>query len=65
MQLDTEGGTQDDPGPRPKGLQETEEKEIKTVPADNSIYAAAASFEDLNLSPELLQASTLPARSCS
>lgn len=39
-----------------EGLREPEaEKEIKTVSADNTIYQSASSFEQLGLSPQLLQ----------
>ena len=45
----------DEPTNEPQGLQEPETEDIKTVPAGNTIYSSATSFEDLNLSPELLQ----------
>jgi hypothetical protein len=38
-----------------EGLQESAEQEIKTVTHDNEIYQSASSFEELGLSPELLQ----------
>ena len=50
-----EDGTVDEPANEPQGLQEPETEDIKTVPAGNTIYSSATSFEDLNLSPELLQ----------
>ena len=54
-QADPEGGTQDEPGPSPPGLLEPEPGDIQTVPVRDTIYSAAASFEDLPLSRELLQ----------
>ena len=50
-----EAGTVDEPTNEPQGLQEPETEDIKTVPAGNTIYSSATSFEDLKLSPELLQ----------
>lgn len=50
-----ESGTADEPSNEPQGLQEPETEDIKTVPAGNTIYSSATSFEDLHLSPELLQ----------
>lgn len=37
------------------GLQEDPDREVKAVVADNTIYKAAETFEDLGLSKELLQ----------
>ena len=50
-----ESGTVDEPSNEPQGLQEPETEDIKTVSAGNTIYSSATSFEDLHLSPELLQ----------
>ena len=55
MQTGNGNGTVDEPSNEPQGLQEPETEDIKTVPAGNTIYTSATSFEDLNLSPELLQ----------
>ncbi len=51
-----ENGTADEPSPSPQGLQEPEAEDIKTVPAGDTIYASATSFEDLRLSEDLLKA---------
>ncbi len=45
----------DEPSNEPQGLQEPETEDIKTVSAGDTIYSSATSFEDLRLSPELLQ----------
>ncbi|CAL5221233.1 g3385 [Coccomyxa viridis] len=50
-----ESGTVDEPSNEPQGLQEPETEDIKTVSAGDTIYSSATSFEDLRLSPELLQ----------
>ena len=55
LQNGHEDGTVDEPTNEPQGLQEPETEDIRTVPAGNTIYSSATSFEDLNLSPELLQ----------
>ena len=52
---DAEAGTQDEPAPVPAGLLDPEPGDIQTVPVRDTIYSAAASFEDLPLSRELLQ----------
>ncbi len=59
VQNGNENGTvdepRDEPSDEPQGLQEPETEDIKTVSAGNTIYSSATSFEDLQLSPELLQ----------
>ena len=55
VQAGNESGTVDEPSNEPQGLHEPETEDIKTVPAGNTIYSSATSFEDLQLSPELLQ----------
>ena len=55
VQDGNESGTVDEPSNEPQGLHEPETEDIKTVPAGSTIYSSATSFEDLHLSPELLQ----------
>ena len=57
VQNGDESGTVDEPSNEPQGLQEPETEDIKTVSAGDTIYSSATSFEDLRLSPELLQVS--------
>ena len=52
---DAEAGTQDESADAPAGLLDPEPGDIQTVPVRDTIYSAAASFEDLPLSRELLQ----------
>jgi len=55
VQNGNENDTVDEPSNESQGLQDPETEEIKTVSAGNTIYSSATSFEDLQLSPELLQ----------
>lgn len=55
VQNGNENDTVDEPSNECQGLQDPETEEIKTVSAGNTIYSSATSFEDLQLSPELLQ----------
>ena len=55
VQEEDEAGTQDEPAPAPPGLLEPGPDDIRTVPAADTIYTAAGSFEDLPIPPELLQ----------
>jgi len=55
VQNGNENDTVDEPSNESQGLQDPETEDIKTVSAGNTIYSSATSFEDLQLSPELLQ----------
>ncbi len=55
VQNGNENDTVDEPSNESQGLQDPETEEIRTVSAGNTIYSSATSFEDLQLSPELLQ----------
>lgn len=55
VQNGNENDTVDEPSNESQGLQDPETEEIKTVSAGNTIYSSATSFEDLQLSPDLLQ----------
>jgi len=55
VQNGNENDTVDEPSNESQGLQDPETEDIKTVSAGNTIYSSATSFEDLQLSPDLLQ----------